>query len=111
MGKMNDAFCDLVSGVQTIEIEQVRQSKVMIGIVQNLQELTVAVTALAAGQLDATKLVDRLIEMSLVVKGDSREAVLHRAQQKKDDTFAEMYPETPADEWPPPGCDAMDVRG
>ncbi len=71
---------------------------------------------LAASQVDSGKLVDRLIEMSMVNRGQSQDAVIHRSQARIESNFSDQNAwteedETPEDVWPPPGCDAMDVRG
>ncbi len=71
---------------------------------------------LAASQVDSGKLVDRLIEMSMVTRGQSQDAVIHRSQARIESNFSNenawtSEDETPEDVWPPPGCDAMDVRG
>ena len=71
---------------------------------------------LAASQVDSGKLVDRLIEMSMVTRGQSQDAVIHRSQARIESNFSDQNSwtaeeETPEDTWPPPGCDAMDVRG
>ena len=61
-----------------------------------------------ASQMDSGKLVDRLIEMSLVYSGKADQAVLHRAQSRLDKTgFEAVDPSEDEDVWPPPGCDAM----
>ena len=71
---------------------------------------------LVASQVDSGKLVDRLIEMSMVNKGQSQDAVIHRSQARIESNFSNenawtSEDKTPEDVWPPPGCDAMDVRG
>lgn len=68
-----------------------------------------------AAQVDSSKLVDRLIEMSLVRSGQPDQAVLHRAQSRLEQThFSDPQSwagDGEEDVWPPPGCDAMESRG
>lgn len=69
-----------------------------------------------AAQGDSVKLVDRLIEMTLVQAGQPDQAVLHRAQSRLDQNnnfFSQKDERVEEDEdvWPPPGCDAMESRG
>lgn len=71
---------------------------------------------MAAAQMDSGKLVDRLIEMSLVNRGEGHQAAVHRSQSRLDNNFSspqswEGDKETEEDVWPPPGCDAVDVVG
>lgn len=68
-----------------------------------------------ASQLYAGKLVDSLIEMALVIKGEGQQAVIHRAQSRLDtgvhnpETWGHDIEDT--EQWPPPGCDAMESIG
>jgi hypothetical protein len=70
---------------------------------------------LAASQVDSSKLVDRLIEMSMVNRGQSQDAVVHRAQARVESNFSDVQSwtpdEQPEDVWPPKGCDAVDIQG
>jgi len=68
-----------------------------------------------ASQVDSGKLVDRLIEMTMVQQGQGTEAAVHRAQSRLDNNFSSPQSwtadEPPEDIWPPPGADVMDIRG
>lgn len=78
-------------------------------------DIQVRLSRMEAVQLDSGKLVDRLIEMSMVVKGQAEQAVQHRSQAGRDTGFETASNEDndilKEEEWPPPGCDAMDVTG
>jgi uncharacterized coiled-coil protein SlyX len=71
---------------------------------------------MVTAQVDSSKLVDRLIEMSLVTRGEGEQAGVHRAQSRiEHSNFSNPQAwgeeEEQEDVWPPPGCDAMDVTG
>lgn len=137
MGRMKDLYGDLVAGIQSIDVRQEEQG-VCLGEVNNRldsllhlmsdmvkmesriesMERTISerLDRMAAAQMDSGKLVDRLIEMSLVNRGEGHQAAVHRSQSRLDNNFSspqswEGDKETEEDVWPPPGCDAVDVVG
>lgn len=59
------------------------------------------------------KLVDRLLEMSMVQSGHPTEAVQHRAQTRIENqsTEREVWEDDEEDVWPPKGCDSMEMNG
>lgn len=77
------------------------------------EEIRGRLERMEAAQVDSGKLVDRLIEMSLVNQGQAREAAIHRTQSRLENDFSNPQSwtddEVKEDVWPPPGCDAMDV--
>jgi hypothetical protein len=80
------------------------------------EELRGRLDKLLAAQVDSGKLVDRLIEMSLVASGHGDQANVHRAQARLEQnsfsnaqTWEDDEPEE--DAWPPPDSDCMDVVG
>ncbi len=78
------------------------------------ENIEIRLSRMEAAQVDSGKLVDRLIEMTLVQSGQSEQAVLHRAQSRLDSGFFDRPHdriEDQEDVWPPPGCDAMESIG
>lgn len=137
MGKMKDIYGELVSGIQSIDVRQEEQGACLAEVnnrldsllhlmsdmvkmeasIENMERtISERLDRMAAAQMDSGKLVDRLIEMSLVNRGQGDQAAIHRSQSRLDNNFSspqswEGDKEDPEDVWPPPGCDAMDVRG
>jgi hypothetical protein len=68
-----------------------------------------------ASQVDSSKLVDRLIEMSMVQQGSATEAVTHRAQSRLENDFSSQQSwvedEEEGDVWPPKNSDVMESKG
>lgn len=58
-----------------------------------------------------TKLLDRLIELSMVKQGEVQAANQYRAQTRVVSPSVEDALEEEAEEWPPKNCTVMDVRG
>lgn len=54
-----------------------------------------------------TKMADRLVQMAMVQRGDTRGAVAHRTQERAEKQVPEVEVFQPEDEWPPKGTDAM----
>ena len=80
------------------------------------EEIRGRLERMEAAQVDSSKLVDRLIEMSMVTCGQPQEATVHRAQSRLEhanfsDPQSWAEGEVDEDVWPPPGCDTMDVNG
>jgi hypothetical protein len=137
MGFMKGIYGDLVAGIQSIEVYQKEQEESLVGINRRLDSLlhfmsdmvkmesriesmerTISerLDRMAAAQMDSGKLVDRLIEMSLVNRGQGDQAAIHRSQSRLESNFSnpqswEGDKESEEDVWPPRGCDAMDIVG
>ncbi len=66
------------------------------------------------------RVMDRVVEMAMVKTGDANAAVMHRAQTRLDRAHgfdkAAWEGQGPAAEpegeaqWPPPGCDSMEIK-
>ncbi len=102
--KRMDGLLHLMSDMVKME-DQIKKME------ENIEQ---RLSRMEAAHVDSGKLVDRLIEMTLVQSGQSEQAVLHRAQSRLDKTegfgrFDSDQDET--DVWPPPGCDAMESIG
>lgn len=137
MNKMKGIYEELVTGIQSIDIRQEEQGVCLAEVNNRLDSLLHLMSdmvkmesriesmektigerldRMAAAQMDSGKLVDRLIEMSLVNQGQGNQAAIHRSQSRLDNNFSN--PETwegekvPAEDvWPPPGCDTMELQG
>lgn len=80
------------------------------GKIETLEETVLErLTRMEASQVDSGKLVDRLIEMTLVKQGQGADAAVHRAQSRLENDFSSRESwaadETPEDVWPPPNSD------
>lgn len=68
---------------------------------------------LEASGASSSKLVDQVIEMSMVQAGQAAQAVLHRSQSRLDKKgfdsveWGRQIEDEEEDVWPPPGYDAM----
>ena len=61
------------------------------------------------GGQSADRMADRLIEMAMVNTGESRDAAIHRRSlgETVPPEQGDLWQESPEDEWPPKGCDAV----
>lgn len=137
MSRMKDIYTELTEGIQSIvdcqkehgvcleEVDSRLDS--LLHLMQDMVKMESRIESMertiserldrmAAAQMDSGKLVDRLIEMSLVNRGEGHQAAVHRSQSRLDNNFSspqswEGDKETEEDVWPPPGCDAVDVVG
>jgi hypothetical protein len=65
------------------------------------------------------RLMDQVVEMAMVQTGDADAAVRHRAQARLDKTLfsdpvswdAQDTPGMEDGQWPPEGCDSMELKG
>lgn len=58
----------------------------------------------------ADRMADRMIEMALVNSGRAVEAVSHRrALKEEDESGRDPWQDSPATQWPPPNCDAVNL--
>lgn len=121
MSRMKDTYIELVEGIQSIDVRMdqmlhlMKDMVLLEGKIETMEEeIRGRLDKMEASQVDSSKLVDRLIEMSMVVKGQASEAVTHRAQTGRENDFSDKQSwmdEPDDDAWPPPGCDVMDNRG
>ena len=137
MSRMKDIYTELTQGIQSIEGHQEEQGVCLAEVnnrldsllhlmsdmvkmeasIENMERtISERLDHMAAAQMDSGKLVDRLIEMSLVNRGQGDQAAIHRSQSRLDNNFSspqswEAEKEPPEDIWPPPGCDTMELQG
>lgn len=58
----------------------------------------------------ADRMADRMIEMAMVNSGRSIEAASHRRTlDEKPTEGADLWQDSPNTQWPPPGCDAVQM--
>lgn len=58
----------------------------------------------------ADRMADRMIEMAMVNSGRSVEAASHRRTlDEKPAEGADLWQDSPDTQWPPPGCDAVQM--
>lgn len=59
----------------------------------------------------ADRMADKLIEMAMVNQGLGRDAAIHRRSQtiETPEQPSDMWQDTPGTEWPPKGCDALNM--
>jgi len=58
----------------------------------------------------ADRMADRMIEMAMVNTGRSVEAASHRRTLAEPQPgVSDLWEENPSDQWPPPGCDAVQM--
>ena len=85
-------------------LEEIRHSQVAMGAKLDLVSRTF--------QEQISRLVDRIIEISMVNQGGLSDAVKHRHVARQDDKVVEEKPDPwdeDSDEWPPPGHDVMNL--
>lgn len=136
MGRMKDVYTELTEGILSVDVRQMECNVSLTAINKRLdallhlmsdmvkledsikkmeENIERRLSRMEAAQVDSGKLVDRMIEMTLVQSGQPDQAVLHRAQSRLDQTsFSDPQSwagEEQEDVWPPPGCDAMESRG
>lgn len=134
MSRMKDIYTELTQGIHSIEGWQTANSQSLKAVehridgllhlmsdmvkmedqIRKMEEnIERRLARMEAAQMDNGKLVDRLIEMTLVQAGQADQAVLHRAQSRLDTGYFDRPTEEVVDEdvWPPPGCDAMESIG
>ena len=56
----------------------------------------------------AEKMADRLIQMSMVQRGSSHDASVHRNVSRMEEPQADNWQDD-GNAWPPPGCAAIDM--
>jgi len=58
----------------------------------------------------ADRMADRMIEMAMVNRGATVEAASHRRTlDEKPVEGADLWQDSPDTQWPPPGCDAVNM--
>lgn len=58
----------------------------------------------------ADRMADRMIEMAMVNRGATMEAASHRRTlDEKPEGGADPWQDNPETQWPPPGCDAVNI--
>lgn len=135
MSKMKDIYTELVDGIREIEDKQDEMGESLSKINERLdsllhlmkdivlleskieimeKEIGGRLDKMEASQVDSSKLVDRLIEMAMINRGQAVEAVTHRAQARLENDFSnkQSWEDEPDEEvWPPPNCDVLDNLG
>lgn len=136
MSRMKEVYMELSDGIQLLEVQQRECNVSLVSVNKHLdallhlmsdmmkledqirkmeENIERRLSRMEAVQVDSSKLVDRIIEMTLVQAGKADQAVLHRAQSRLEQTsFSDPQSwagEEQEDVWPPPGCDAMESRG
>jgi predicted amino acid racemase len=122
MNKMKDIYTELTEGIQSLDhrldqmLQLLKEMVLLEGKIERMEEkIGVQLDRMEAAQVGSGKLVDRLIEMSLIQQGHPGEAVTHRAQTRlENNDFSNPQSWTEEVEegvWPPPNCDVMESRG
>ncbi len=58
----------------------------------------------------ADRMADRMIEMAMVNQGRAMEAASHRRTlDEKSTEKADLWQDSPDTQWPPPGCDTVNI--
>lgn len=59
----------------------------------------------------ADRMADRMIEMAMVKQGSPDMATAHRRTlDESSQEGADLWQDNPETQWPPPGCDAIDMK-
>lgn len=136
MGRMKDIYGDLLEGIQeanlnaTVMLGKLDETNKRIdGLLQLMKEMVLMegkidkvetnimerLARMEASQVGSSKLIDRIIEMTLVNQGDGHAAAVHRSQSRLENNFSSpesWAPDEPdEDVWPPPGSDCVDLKG
>lgn len=119
-GHLLSRMTELMGGIQSLDhrmdqmLQLLKEMVLLEGKIEKMEEkIGGQLSRMEASQVDSGKLVDRLIEMSLVQQGHPGEAVTHRAQSRLDNDFSNKQSWTEEEEddvWPPPDCDVMESR-
>ncbi len=136
MGRMKDIYAELTEGIMSANVTADHALKVLEatnsridGLLQLMKEMVLMegridkvestilerLARMEASQVGSGKLIDRIIEMTLVNQGDSHGAAVHRSQSRLENNFSSpesWAPDEPdEDVWPPPGSDCVDLKG
>ena len=128
MSRMKEVYVELSDRLEDIDQKldaQIHLLKDMVSLEDQIKTMEEKIqhrlTVLEAVQINSAKLVDRLIEMTMVVSGTPNSAVTHRAQARLERPDLSTYWDdsmppgdadvSPNEEWPPAGHDAMNVTG
>ncbi len=125
MGRMKDVYADLVSGIQSVDVrvaelgvcmaETNNRLDSLLHLMNDMVKMEAKIESLEEkidGQVKM--LLDRVVEMSMIQRGDMEQANVHRAQSRLESghtSFDNWEKEEKKEDWPPPGCDAVDIRG
>jgi predicted amino acid racemase len=121
MSRTKDEYAQLTEGIQSLGhrmdqmLQLLKEMVLLEGKIEKMEsEIGGRLDRMEASSVDSGKLVDRLIEMSLVQQGHPGEAVTHRAQSRLESKdFSSIQSEIEEEEedvWPPPNCDVMGIR-
>lgn len=115
MGRMKELAMDLEQGQYDLRMALRDVDTQVAAIAENVGRIWQVVERLKTNEETNRLLVDRLIEMSMVQKGEVDAANAHRrtaAPRVEPHPQEEDWSPSPLDEkWPPDGCESADLKG
>lgn len=80
-------------------------------VMNHSKEVRLLRETVAKGNKSADRMADRLIEMAMVNKGMGRDAAIHRRSLQDEAPLEQqdLWQESPEEEWPPKGFDAINM--